>query len=114
MVQNARCWAATVEVARPIKIRQMQMTVLRIRTPLTLRIGDHEQNLLQSGWLIGEHYLSNKPAIIDFQVEEGKVVIIAFPAQHRAQTHATFKFFFKGFYFFQFTFVNRNDIIIRT
>ena len=59
----------------------------------------HEQNILQSGWLIGERYLSKKPAIIEFQVEEGKVIVIAFPAQHRAQTHGTFKFFFNAIFY---------------
>jgi hypothetical protein len=59
----------------------------------------HEQNLLQSGWLIGESFLSMKPAIIEFQVENGKVILLAFPAQHRAQTHGTFKFLFNAIYY---------------
>ena len=59
----------------------------------------HEQNLLQSGWLIGEKYLSKKPAVIEFQVEKGKVIILAFPAQHRAQTDGTFKFLFNSIFY---------------
>jgi hypothetical protein len=59
----------------------------------------HERNLLQSGWLIGEKYLSKKPAVIEFQVEKGKVIILAFPAQSRAQTHGTFKFLFNGIFY---------------
>jgi len=58
----------------------------------------HEENILQSGWLIGEKYLSEKPAVVEFQVEKGKVIILAFPAQHRAQTHGTFKLLFNAIY----------------
>ncbi len=59
----------------------------------------HEENILQSGWLIGEKYLSEKPAVVEFQVEKGKVIILAFPAQHRAQVHGTFKFLFNAIYY---------------
>jgi hypothetical protein len=59
----------------------------------------HEENILQSGWLISEKYLSEKPAIIEFQIEKGKVIILAFPAQHRAQTHGTFKFLFNAIFY---------------
>ena len=59
----------------------------------------HKENLLQSGWLIGEEYLSNKPAVIEFKIEKGKVIVLAFPAQHRAQTHGTFKFLFNAIYY---------------
>lgn len=59
----------------------------------------HEENLLQSGWLIGEQYLSNRPAVLEFKIERGKVIVLAFPAQHRAQTHGTFKFLFNAIYY---------------
>jgi hypothetical protein len=59
----------------------------------------HEENLLQSGWLIGERYLSKKPAVLVFKVEKGKVIVIAFPAQHRAQVHGMFKFLFNSIYY---------------
>lgn len=58
-----------------------------------------EENLLQSGWLIGEEYLSERPLALEFRVGEGKVLILAFPAQHRAQTHGTYKFFFNGIFY---------------
>lgn len=59
----------------------------------------HKENILQSGWLIGERYLSNVPAVLEFQVGNGKVIVIAFPAQHRAQMHGTFKFLFNAIYY---------------
>jgi len=57
------------------------------------------ENILKSGWLIGEKYLSEKPAVIEFKVKKGKVIILAFPAQHRAQMHGTFKFLFNAIYY---------------
>jgi hypothetical protein len=58
-----------------------------------------EVNLLQSGWLLGEEYLSERPVALEFKVGEGKVVVLAFPAQHRAQTHGTYKFLFNGIFY---------------
>ena len=58
-----------------------------------------EENILQSGWLIGEGYLSKRPAVLEFKIEKGKVIVIAFPAQHRAQVHGTFKFLFNAIYY---------------
>ena len=56
----------------------------------------HEENILQSGWLIGEKYLAGKSVIMDFQVGKGKVVVLALPVQHRAQMHGTYKFLFNA------------------
>jgi hypothetical protein len=58
-----------------------------------------EKNLLQSGWLIGEKKLSNKAAIIEARYGKGKVILIGFRAQHRAQTHGTFKILFNSIYY---------------
>jgi hypothetical protein len=54
----------------------------------------HERDLLQSGWLIGEKYLSNKPAMVAAQIGKGQVVLIGFRPQNRCQTHGTFKLLF--------------------
>jgi len=56
----------------------------------------HQENILQSGWLIGEKYLAGKSVIMDFQVGKGKVVVLALPVQHRAQMHGTYKFLFNA------------------
>jgi hypothetical protein len=57
------------------------------------------ENVLQSGWLIGEEYLQNQPLAVEFDVGQGKVLVLGFPAQFRAQTHGTFKFFFNGIFY---------------
>jgi len=53
-----------------------------------------DRDILESGWLIGEEHLSKKAAMVSAQYGEGTVLLIGFPAQHRAQTHGTFKLLF--------------------
>ena len=56
-----------------------------------------ERELLQSGWLIGEKYLSKKAAMVEAAYGQGQVILIGLRAQHRAQTHGTFKLLFNTF-----------------
>jgi hypothetical protein len=53
-----------------------------------------ERDLLQSGWLIGEDVIAEKAAMVSVEYGQGRVVLIGFRAQHRAQTHGTFKLVF--------------------
>jgi hypothetical protein len=55
-----------------------------------------ERDLLQSGWLIGEEHLSNKPAMVNVRHGKGQIVLIGFRTQHRSQTHGTFKLLFNA------------------
>ena len=50
-----------------------------------------DRDILQSGWLLGEDMIAEKAAMVSVGHGEGKVVLIGFRAQHRAQTHGTFK-----------------------
>jgi hypothetical protein len=52
------------------------------------------RDLLQSGWLIGENLIAEKAAMVSAEYGEGRVVLIGFRAQFRAQTHGTFKLVF--------------------
>jgi hypothetical protein len=53
-----------------------------------------DRDILQSGWLLGEEIIARKAAMVSAQYGEGKVVLIGFRPQHRAQTHGTFKIVF--------------------
>ncbi len=55
-----------------------------------------ERDLLQSGWLLGEDVIAEKAAMVAVGHGEGQVVLIGFRAQHRAQTHGTFKLVFNA------------------
>ncbi len=55
-----------------------------------------ERDLLQSGWLLGEKQIANRATMVSVEHGEGKVVLIGFRPQHRAQTHGTFKLVFNA------------------
>ncbi|MBL7167506.1 peptidase M14 family protein [Candidatus Bathyarchaeota archaeon] len=57
-----------------------------------------EREMLESGWLIGEGQLKRKAAMVVARHGEGKVVLIGFRPQHRAQTHGTYKLVFNSLY----------------
>ena len=56
-------------------------------------------NPLVSGWVNGEEYLYNKSAIVDVPYGNGKIILIGFPAQYRAQSQATFRFLFNAIHY---------------
>ncbi len=55
-----------------------------------------DRDIMQSGWLLGEDIIANKAAIVSVKMKKGQVVLIGFRAQHRVQTHGTFKFVFNA------------------
>ena len=55
-----------------------------------------DRDILQSGWLLGEEAIANKAAMVSVAHGEGTIVMIGFRAQHRAQTHGTFKLVFNA------------------
>ena len=55
-----------------------------------------DRDILQSGWLLGEEAIANKAAMVSVDHGEGTIVMIGFRAQHRAQTHGTFKLVFNA------------------
>ncbi len=55
-----------------------------------------DRDILQSGWLLGEEAIANKAAMVSVEHGDGTIVMIGFRAQHRAQTHGTYKLFFNA------------------
>ncbi len=57
-----------------------------------------KQNLLMSGWLMGEGVLKEKAAVVEAPVGRGKVVLLGFRVQHRGQSHQTYKLLFNSLF----------------
>lgn len=58
-----------------------------------------EDNILLSGWLLGEEYLSRKAAVVDVKSGLGHIALVGFRAQHRAQSHGTYKFVLNAIFY---------------
>ncbi len=56
------------------------------------------RDVLLSGWVRGEDRLARKAAAVATTYGKGKVVLLGFRPQHRAQTPATFPFLFNALY----------------
>lgn len=56
------------------------------------------RDILASGWIRGEDRLERKSAAVATTFGKGKLVLLGFRAQHRAQTPATFPFLFNALY----------------
>ncbi len=62
------------------------------------RYPSHRDDMLVSGYLKGGAHLERRAAVVEYEVGEGKVILIGFRAQHRAQPHRTFKLLFNSLY----------------
>jgi hypothetical protein len=51
-----------------------------------------DDNVLLSGWLLGEEYLARKAVVVDTKYKDGRFILIGFRSQNRAQSHGTYKF----------------------
>jgi hypothetical protein len=56
------------------------------------------EDVLLSGWARGTDAIARKAAAVALTYGKGKVVLLGFRAQHRAQTPATFPFLWNALY----------------
>ncbi len=54
---------------------------------------------LRSGWTLGQHYLNGGVAVLEAQIEAGKLFLFGPEITFRAQPHGTFKLLFNGIYY---------------
>jgi len=62
------------------------------------RYPDDDKDILVSGYLEGGELLEKRAAVVEFSVGKGRVILIGFRAQHRAQPLRTFKLLFNTLY----------------
>src|SRR5690606_30657458 len=56
------------------------------------------EDILQSGWLLGEDYLEDQANVLSFRVGEGYVVTYGSQVDFRAQPRATFRLLFNAIF----------------
>jgi hypothetical protein len=64
------------------------------RYEIVVRYADRD--ILQSGWLVGEQNIATTAGVVAAHMGTGKIVLIGFRTQHRAQTYGTFKLLFNN------------------
>jgi hypothetical protein len=70
----------------------------RIERRVVASYPDDARDILVSGYLKGGERLEKRAAVVDFKVGKGRVVLIGFRPQHRAQPHRTFKLLWNALY----------------
>jgi hypothetical protein len=63
----------------------------RYQRHVVARFPEHRQDILVSGYLVGADKLTRRAAVVELKIGKGRVVLIGFKPQNRAQTHRTFK-----------------------
>jgi hypothetical protein len=74
----------------------VQSTLKNESITVVARYGDRD--ILQSGWLDGESKIARHGALMEVRYGTGRLVLVGFGAQRRAETHGTFKILFNAMY----------------
>ena len=77
---------------------QTRVPDARFGRTVLVRYPDDDKDILLSGYLAGGELLEKKAAAVEFTVGQGRVILIGFHAQHRAQPLRTFKLLFNALY----------------
>ena len=67
-----------------------------IRFPARVVARYSDTVLLESGWIRGEELIADKPAIVEVQYGEGKIILLGFAVQYRGQPYGTFRLLFNS------------------
>ena len=59
------------------------------------------EDVLASGWLLGEEYLRSRSAIVEVALGQGRIVLFGIRPQYRGQPNATFKLVFNGLFYWE-------------
>ncbi len=51
-----------------------------------------DEDILLSGWLLGEEVIARRAAVVDTKYKKGHIIFIGIRCQFRAQSHGTYKF----------------------
>jgi hypothetical protein len=63
-------------------------------------VGEYpDMDLLMSGWILGEEFLRRRANLVETPFGAGRIILIGFNAQHRAQFRATYKLLFNAIYY---------------
>lgn len=57
------------------------------------------ENPLMSGWIFGDGFIRHKSSIVEIPYGEGKIILLGFPVQYRAQPYGTFKLLFNAIFY---------------
>ncbi len=58
-----------------------------------------DAELLESGWILGEEHLRSRVAVAEVPQGAGRIVLLGFRVQFRAQPHETFKLLFNSLFY---------------
>jgi hypothetical protein len=70
----------------------------RIGRQVVASYPESDEDILISGYLKGAKRLEKRAAVVELTVGKGRIVLIGFRPQHRAQPHRTFKLLWNALY----------------
>ena len=77
---------------------QTSPTDARLERHVVATYPDAAEDILVSGYLKGAEKLEQKAAVVEYKAGKGRVVLIGFRPQYRAQPHRTFKLLWNALY----------------
>jgi zinc carboxypeptidase len=82
------------DVDPPVRATDSRSPAARFPATVVARYGDTV--VLESGWIRGEKLIADQPAIVEVQYGDGRIILLGFRVQHRAQPHGTFPLLFNA------------------